>query len=58
MTYADGLDGVLAEQVAYYRALAPEYDAGALTLPGGNEIAAALDAFRPAGEVLELACGT
>lgn len=24
MTYADGLDGVLAEQVAYYRAGAPE----------------------------------
>ena len=58
MTYADGLDGVLAEQVAYYRARAPEYDAGALPLPGGNEIATALDAFRPVGDVLELACGT
>lgn len=58
MTYADGLDGVLAEQVAYYRARAPEYDAGALTLPGGNEVAAALDAFQPAGDVLDLACGT
>ena len=58
MTYADGLDGLLAEQVAYYRARAPEYDAGALTLPGGNEVVAALDAFRPTGDVLELACGT
>lgn len=58
MTYADGLDGVLAEQVAYYRARAPEYDAGALLLPGGDEVAAALDAFRPTGDVLELACGT
>ena len=58
MTDADGLDGVLAEQVAYYRASAPEYDAGALTLPGGNEVVVALDSFRPTGCVLELACGT
>ena len=34
MTYADGVDAVLAEQVAYYRARAAEYDAGALTLAG------------------------
>jgi demethylmenaquinone methyltransferase/2-methoxy-6-polyprenyl-1,4-benzoquinol methylase len=57
MTYADDLDGLLAEQAAYYRASAHEYDAG-LTLPGKDEVAAALDAFRPTGDVLELACGT
>jgi hypothetical protein len=51
MTYADDLEGVLAEQVAYYRACAPEYDAG-LTLPGKDEVAATLDAFRPTGDVL------
>lgn len=28
-----------------------------LDLPGGDELDAALDAFRPAGSVLELACG-
>lgn len=58
MTCADGLDGLLAEQLAYYRACAPEYDAGALTFPGGDEVVVALDAFQPTGDVLELACGT
>jgi demethylmenaquinone methyltransferase/2-methoxy-6-polyprenyl-1,4-benzoquinol methylase len=53
----DGLGPLLAEQVAYYRALAPEYLDGVLRLPGGDEIEAALDAFAPAGDVLELACG-
>jgi SAM-dependent methyltransferase len=54
---ANDLDTLLAEQVAYYRARAPEYEAGALDLPGGQELEAALDRFRPAGEVLELAPG-
>jgi trans-aconitate methyltransferase len=47
-------DALLAEQIAYYRAIAAEYkvDAGA-----ARDLAAALDAFRPAGHVLELACG-
>ena len=53
----DPIDDLLAEQIAYYRARAPEYDAGALALPGGDELEAALDAFAPAGDVLELACG-
>lgn len=51
-------DELLAEQIAYYRARAPEYFDG--VIPGavdGGEIEAALDAFRPAGDVLELACG-
>jgi SAM-dependent methyltransferase len=50
-------DPLLAEQIAYYRALAPEYGDHALDAPGGDELHAALDAFAPAGDVLELACG-
>jgi demethylmenaquinone methyltransferase/2-methoxy-6-polyprenyl-1,4-benzoquinol methylase len=53
----DGLGQLLAEQVAYYRACAPEYLDGALDVPGGLELEAALDDFAPAGDVLELACG-
>jgi len=52
------LDDLLADQIAYYRALAPEYDAGGLELPGGEEIDAALADFRADGDGLELACGT
>jgi demethylmenaquinone methyltransferase/2-methoxy-6-polyprenyl-1,4-benzoquinol methylase len=53
----DGLEPLLSEQIAYYQARAPEYEAGALEVPGGSELEAALDAFRPQGHVLELACG-
>jgi len=53
----DDLDALITEQIAYYRARAPEYEAGALDLPGGDELEAALDAFHPSGDVLELACG-
>jgi SAM-dependent methyltransferase len=53
----DGLAALLAEQVAYYRARAREYLTDPLGLPGGGELEAALDAFRPTGDVLELACG-
>jgi SAM-dependent methyltransferase len=53
----DELAGLLAEQVAYYRARAPEYLQGALHAPGGDELEAALDACAPCGDVLELACG-
>ena len=68
------IDGqrVIAEQVAYYRARAPEYDdwfyrRGAFdhgTRWNGRwraeiaDLAAALDAARPSGRILELACGT
>ncbi|HEY1821704.1 MAG TPA: class I SAM-dependent methyltransferase [Trebonia sp.] len=48
---------LLAEQRAYYSALAPEYLDQGLDLPGGDEVTDALDAFRPTGSVLELACG-
>lgn len=55
---AKDLDRLLHEQVGYYRAVAHEYEDHALPLPGGDELTAALDDFRPSGEVLELACGT
>jgi demethylmenaquinone methyltransferase/2-methoxy-6-polyprenyl-1,4-benzoquinol methylase len=51
------LDELLAEQIAHYRALAPEYEDHALPFAGGEELSRALEAFRPAGTVLELACG-
>jgi 2-polyprenyl-3-methyl-5-hydroxy-6-metoxy-1,4-benzoquinol methylase len=50
-------DRLLGEQRAYYRALAPDYLDQVLDLPGGAEVAEALDAFQPRGRVLELACG-
>jgi SAM-dependent methyltransferase len=52
------LSELLAGQIDYYRARAPEYERG--TIPGfdGGELEAALDAFAPCGDVLELACGT
>ena len=55
------VEAILAEQIAYYRALAPTYLDQAI---GGfeidraaAEIETALDAFAPTGDVLELACG-
>ena len=53
----DQLKRLLAEQIAYYRALAGEYEDHALDLPGGEELLAAFDSFRPEGDVLEIACG-
>ncbi|MCW2934624.1 MAG: Trans-aconitate 2-methyltransferase [Actinomycetia bacterium] len=57
MNTGSAQDQLLAEQRAYYNALAPEYLDQGLDLPGGAELAHALDAFRPTGRVLELACG-
>ena len=59
MRSADGdeLGPVLDEQATYYQAIAGEYRDRDLDLPGGEELTAALDAFRPACSVLELACG-
>src|SRR5690348_1834729 len=65
------LDELLREQIAYYRARAGEYDEWFLRTGRYDrgteqnrrwfaevaEVAAALDAFRPAGRVLELAAG-
>jgi 2-polyprenyl-3-methyl-5-hydroxy-6-metoxy-1,4-benzoquinol methylase len=56
-TDREELDRLLGEQAAYYRALAPDYLKQGLDLPGGSELTEALDAFRPTGSVLELACG-
>jgi len=53
----EGLDRLLDEQLAYYRALAADYLDQGLDLPGGGEVTEALDAFQPTGSVLELACG-
>ena len=50
----DDTDALLADQVAYYRAAAAEYRLDDLA---ARDLAAALDAFRPAGDVLDLACG-
>src|ERR1700733_12852969 len=61
MNTGSAQDQLLAQQRAYYRALAPDYLDQNLDLPGIGEavaeLAGALDAFRPAGSVLELACG-
>jgi SAM-dependent methyltransferase len=53
------LGGLLNSQVAYYRAVAREYDDHALpdVDDAAVEVAAALDRFGPQGSVLELACG-
>lgn len=52
----DDIEPLLAEQIDYYRAVATEYHDHAIDEAGG-ELPAALDAFRPTGDVLELACG-
>ena len=59
MNPADAVDRLLSEQVAYYRAVAGEYEDHSLegVDEGVRELRAALDAFRPEGDVLELACG-
>jgi SAM-dependent methyltransferase len=53
----EDLAELLDDQVAYYRAVAGEYEDHALPFPGGAELSEALDAYRPTGSVLELACG-
>lgn len=50
-------DPLLAEQQAYYRAIAETYESYAIRGAWGGDLVAALDAFRPSGDVLELACG-
>src|ERR1700722_5392067 len=59
MALAEGqeLNRLLDEQAAYYRALGADYLDQGLDLPGGGELAEALEAFQPTGSVLELACG-
>jgi SAM-dependent methyltransferase len=59
MRSGDGevLGPLLGEQASHYRAIAGEYWDRYADLPGGEELTEALDAFRPAGSVLEFACG-
>ncbi len=53
----DEHERLLDEQVSYYRALGVGYLNQSLDLPGGDELTGALEAFRPTGSVLKLACG-
>jgi SAM-dependent methyltransferase len=55
---SDEREQLLVEQLAYYRALGPDYEDPAVWELGGREVAQALDSFRPTGDVLELACGS
>lgn len=57
MSTESELGSLLVEQRAYSQALAPDYLDQGLDQPGGDALAEALEAFRPAGSVLELACG-
>jgi SAM-dependent methyltransferase len=54
MSSPEAITPLLAEQVAYYRAIAMEYQ---LDVDAARELAAALEAEQPAGHVFELACG-
>src|SRR2546429_6265034 len=55
---SDELEPLLAELLAYYRALGVDYEDHTIWGLGGGEVADALDAFRLTGDVLELACGS
>ena len=55
----DEIDSLLAEQIAYYRARAHEYDTThAVDAASRARLLDALRVFAPRGRVLELACGT
>jgi demethylmenaquinone methyltransferase/2-methoxy-6-polyprenyl-1,4-benzoquinol methylase len=59
----DELESLLAEQIAYYRARAGEYDTSYPLDVGADaearaQLLAALEAHAPYGRVLEIACGT
>lgn len=51
-------DALLAEQIAYYRARAPEYDRVYAEREDLRELLALADDLPIAGDALELACGT
>jgi SAM-dependent methyltransferase len=51
-------DALLAEQLAYYRAGAAEYDRQYAEYEGLQELLTVVDELPIAGDVLELACGT
>ena len=54
MSSSESIDPLLAEQIAYYRAIAMDYT---VDVDAARGLAAALEAYQPAGRVLELACG-
>lgn len=54
MSSSESTDPLLAEQIAYYRAIAMEYT---VDVDAARALATALEAYQPAGRVLELACG-
>ncbi|MGH9214049.1 MAG: class I SAM-dependent methyltransferase [Acidimicrobiales bacterium] len=53
-----GTSAAWAEQLAYYRAVANEYEDHTIDVPGQDELLSAIDSFHPTGAVLELACGS
>src|SRR5690242_6886944 len=55
MSSSESIDPLLAEQIAYYRAVAMEVYPVDVDLARG--VAAALQAYHPVWRVLELACG-
>lgn len=55
--YLRGMTTELAEQVAYYRAIADEYEDHAIDQTGGDLLRKAVINFAADGDVLELACG-
>ena len=52
------IEDLLAAQRAYYGEIAAEYEHCAIPGWKGEDLDRALEAFGPAGDVLELACGT
>jgi demethylmenaquinone methyltransferase/2-methoxy-6-polyprenyl-1,4-benzoquinol methylase len=55
---SDDDDALLAEQMAYYRAAAAEYDRPYAELEGLQRLLTVVDDLPVSGDVLELACGT
>lgn len=61
---SDPIESLLAEQIAYYRAQAPDYASAGIPELAPEDLdqaeartVGAIERFRPTGDVLELACG-
>jgi SAM-dependent methyltransferase len=50
-------DATQREQLAYYRAIANEYETHWIDAGGESGLLSAIETFQPTGDVLELACG-
>ena len=57
MTESTGIDSVIAEQIAYYRDIAKEYEHHAIPGYDAGELVQALEDHHPYGDVLEITCG-